>query len=124
MLAISTIFDNWPWKLACLIAVGIVIAAEHQVFARRWEKYELARRTMGVATILLLSLPLTLAGMLDFATWEFIAAAFGVAGAITTGMYIDERSRLNAKAREAARAEAVRLGDAGLGGLGGSWDKD
>lgn len=78
--------------LVYLAAIAVIIPVEHWVFARRWKNYELARRTMGIATIMGLALPLALTGHLDWFTWLIIMAAFCIAGAITAGLYTHEQA--------------------------------
>jgi hypothetical protein len=96
-------FDHLVWKLGYLALVAAVIAIEHKRFARRWKRYERARWTMGVATVLGLATPLAMVGWMDWATWCWLMAGFGVAGAMTTLLYLNEGANVNAIARKALR---------------------
>lgn len=82
-----TIFDYLGWKLLYLAVLAAVICAEHVAFAARWKRHELARRTLGIATVMVGAFPLAAAGLIDAATWLWLFAAFGVAGAVTAGLY-------------------------------------
>lgn len=72
------------------IVLGAVVFIEHRVFAHRWRHYELARRTMGIATVMLGALPLVLTGIVDPLTWGILFIAFGVCGAIVGALYTHE----------------------------------
>lgn len=54
--------------------------------ARKWG--ELARRVLGLATLLLTALPFVWFGAMDLLTWFAFAAAIGAAGAV---VWLDER---------------------------------
>jgi uncharacterized membrane protein len=88
------------WKLLYLVALALIIAGEHRLFARKWRRYERARWTMGVATVFVLAVPLGVAGLLDGVTLMWLLAGFGVAGAVTTGLYTNEAADVNEKARQ------------------------
>ncbi len=72
---------------------GVVVALEHATFGRWWARNELARRTMGHATILFLALLFVPSGLIDFTTLAAIAIATGTAGAITAALYVNENER-------------------------------
>src|SRR3989304_528546 len=113
-------------KLIYLAALAMAIAFEHHWFAARWKRYERARGAMGVATVLAMALPLAISGVLDLDTLAWLVAAFGVAGAVTTGLYINEAAEVNRRAREIAResAEADRWGTRVFGESDGAGDPD
>lgn len=69
------------------------VTAEHYTFGRWWAGNELARRTLGIITIMALAVPFILSGVMDFVTWLLILAAFGAAGATKAGLTINERER-------------------------------
>lgn len=73
-----------------IFLVILAVAIEHYLVGRAWKGYELARWTLGVATVMFLALPLALAGVIDFSTWLLIFFGFGFAGAITAGFAIHE----------------------------------
>ena len=75
------------------LALAAVIFTEHRLFAYRWRHYELARRTMGIATVLGWALLLALTGHIDPYTWTIIAVAFGIAGAMIGALYTNEAAR-------------------------------
>lgn len=86
-----------------LAAIAVIIPLEHRLFARAWKNYELARRVMGIATVMGLALPLALTGHLDWTTWLYLMAAFCLAGAITATMYTSEKA-----AADQHRASSLR----------------
>jgi len=75
------------------VTVAAATVAEHYTFGRWWKRNELARRTLGIATIMLLALPFVLSGVIDFATWLIILFGFAAAGAFKTGLAIMENER-------------------------------
>jgi hypothetical protein len=96
-------FENLVWKLVYLALVSAAITIEHKRFARLWKRYERARWTMGVATVLGLAAPLAMAGWMDWETWCWLLAGFGMAGAVTTLLYLNEGANVNTIARRAIR---------------------
>jgi hypothetical protein len=81
------------WKLVYPVVVIIAVIVEHKLFAKRWARHELARRTMGIATVLALALPWVLLDHFDRETYLWIWAAFGAAGAVVGAMYINNNDR-------------------------------
>ena len=75
------------------LALATVIYIEHRLFAYRWRHYELARRTMGIATVLAWALILALCGIIDLYSWTVIAVAFGIVGAMIGALYTNEAAR-------------------------------
>ena len=75
------------------LILATIIAVEHRLFAYRWRHYELARRTMGIATVLAWALLLALNGHIDTYTWTIITVAFGIAGAMIGALYTNEAAR-------------------------------
>lgn len=69
------------------IILAAVIYLEHRKLAYRWRHYELARRTLGIATVMLGAFPLVCVGVLDPFTWLVIFVGFGIAGAIVGSLY-------------------------------------
>ena len=98
------------WKILYLIALALAIAGEHWMFARKWRRYERARWTMGVATVFVLAAPLGVAGLLDGVTLMWLLVGFGVAGAVTTGLYTNEAANVNEQARREIARETERQG--------------
>lgn len=72
----------------CLTAVVVVL--EHFTFGRWWAHNELARRTMGHATILGLALLFVPSGFIDLGTLVSITLATGTAGAITAALVVTQ----------------------------------
>jgi len=94
------------WEtLVYFVGLALVIALEHWIFGRRWRRFELARRTMGIATVLGLAWPLVQVGVLDFCTWFLLVCGFGVAGAVTAGLYTWEWSHERQNRAMALRGE-------------------
>jgi uncharacterized membrane protein len=87
------------WKICYLLALALIMAAEHGLFAARWKRYERARWTMGVFTIFVLAAPLALAGIIDLTTTLWLFAGFGIAGAVSAALYTDESASLNDEAK-------------------------
>lgn len=90
---------------------GVVVALEHVTFGRWWARNELARRTMGHATILFLALLFVPSGLIDFTTLAAIAIATGTAGAITAALYVNENERTR-RQRAASMRQRVEQYDA------------
>lgn len=88
----------------CLTALAVIL--EHLTFGKWWEDNELARRTMGIMTIMALAVPFVALGVMDGITWLMILFAFGTAGAVKTGLVVYENERI--KARNAAEAAVLR----------------
>ena len=75
------------------LTLAAVIFIEHRLIAYRWRHYELARRTMGIATVLGWALLLALHGDIDLYSWIIVAVAFGIAGAMVGALYTNEAAR-------------------------------
>jgi uncharacterized membrane protein len=84
-----------------------VIVVEYALLAERWERYELARRAVGIATVMLGALPLVGLGYLDWWTWLILFVGFLVAGTVTTGLYLEKWER---ERREKVGVLKERLG--------------
>lgn len=82
---------------------GLVVALQHFTFGQWWAHNELARRTLGHATILFLALLFVPSGLIDLDTLVAITIATGAAGAITAALYVHKAER-----RKRERAEALR----------------
>src|SRR4030067_3062328 len=91
-------FAHLAQRLCYLIALALVIGGEHKVLARSWRHYEMSRWTLGVATVMGMSLPLVFLGGLDWVTWAWMAAGFGIAGAVTGALYTNDKTNINARA--------------------------
>jgi len=95
-------WTNLPPKFIYILCVAIVCALEHHYLAARLKRHELARRTLGIATVFALATPLAAIGVLQLDTLAWLFAAFGAAGAITAAMYTweyaqDEQRRIQLK---------------------------
>lgn len=80
------------WITLYWIAVSILVTIEHILLRERWRDFELARRTLGIATIMGGALPLAAAGIIDPYTWITLLVAFGIAGAIVGAMVTTENA--------------------------------
>lgn len=80
------------WKFLALAALALLIAVEHRTVAYLWRRRWITRTTLGVATVMAVTGVLVLFGLLDARTWMFILFAFGVAGAVTAGLYAWEEA--------------------------------
>jgi hypothetical protein len=98
--------------LPYFVLLAIIITIEHIIFALVLKWPELARRTMGIATVLGLAFPLALRGYISIATWFFFVFAFGLCGAIVAFVYTLEASivrlKMAAKVKEMER-EIARI---------------
>lgn len=107
----SSILEGNMYFILYAGLAGIIVAAEHFTFGRWWANNELARRTLGHATLLGLALLFVPVGLIDLQTLIAIAIATGTAGAVTAACYVTEHER-NRRARVAAlRREAEQYDD-------------
>jgi hypothetical protein len=95
-----TSLDGLLQKLFFVALVGAAMWIEHKLIAKRWKRYERARWTVGVATVFALAMPLWWAGLFDGATLLWLLAGFGVAGAVTAGLYTNEAADVNEQAQK------------------------
>jgi hypothetical protein len=91
-----------------LTTVAATIVAEHLTFGRWWKNNELARRTLGHATILAISLLFVTSGLFDLTTLLYLIAGTGVAGAITAAFAVHENERRRNERAEARRNEGLQ----------------
>ena len=94
---------------AVLFGLGATVALEHILLGKLWKRYELARRVMGIATVLGWLFFAVLMGALDLATWLVALFAFGTAGAIVGLCVICEKASITRRAE---------------GDLEGGWESD
>jgi|GEM_PF-3802192 len=104
--------------IAYMIAIVATISIEHHLFAHRWRRHELARRTLGIATVLGLAAPLALCGAIDLTTYIVLWCGFGTAGAVTAFFYVCKRASNEARA-ESIRDRGISDGEAGESNTGG-----
>lgn len=97
--------DHLAQKTCYVIAVALVIAIEHKALASPWKRYEMSRWTLGIVTVMALSFPLVFLGGLDFSTWAWLMVGFGIAGAVTAGLYTNDKSKVNARARRHSKGK-------------------
>lgn len=79
-------------EMLALLILALIIAIEHRTVAYLWRRRWIARVTLGVATVMATAGVFVLTGTLDGPTWLFILFAFGVAGAVTAGLYAWEEA--------------------------------
>lgn len=72
----------------------------------RW--WSLDQPVKGVATVMALSLSLVILGGLDWVTWAWLLADFGIAGAVTGALYTHDKSKVNAQARRSTESQAFK----------------
>lgn len=99
-------FEHLETKAAYLALLAIAIVCEHLLVYEPWRKHELARRVLGIGTVMAFALLLAIAGVIDVSTWAFIMAAFGVAGAITGALHISRQAG-QTRARVSQLHEAI-----------------
>jgi hypothetical protein len=87
-------------EILYLCLVALLITLEHYTFGRWWagKDYELARWTMGVATILGLGyLCLVWGDKYDPKMWVLILGGFTIGGAIKVSLVLSERANRTAR---------------------------
>ena len=91
--------------VAFLSLVALIIPIEHLAFSRhpRLADNEVARRAIGIGTVMGLGLVPVAFGGLDWRTWATLLAGFLLAGAVLGVMLIWDR-----RAEKAARVERTR----------------
>lgn len=72
------------------VITAVVVTVEHYTLGRWWKRNEIARRTVGHTTILLLAAPFVPTGLIDLNTLIAITIATGTAGAIVGGIHVYE----------------------------------
>lgn len=98
------------WTIIYTGLVALIVWLEHHRYAQRWRRRELARRTMGIGTVLGLAVILPIAGVFDWTSYIIMWIGFGVAGAVTAYHYTQKEANIDAK------TEAIRDGGHGLSG--------
>lgn len=96
------------WGGGYWLTVAVIIWIEHKVVGNLWRKHELARRIMGIVTVMGLSIPLLLRGLLDWGTWLLLLGGFAVAGVITGFAYIWEAAKGDEQKKRDLRKRATR----------------
>jgi amino acid transporter len=66
-----------------LALIAISVAFLHLKYYQKWRRHELARRTIGIATVLGFAAILALFNVIDRLSVAVIIVGFGVAGAVT-----------------------------------------
>ena len=75
------------------IATAIAVVAQHYTFGRWWRRNEIARRTMGHATILAALLALVFMGAVPLTAWLAVLIVTGVAGATLAALAVTEHEQ-------------------------------
>jgi hypothetical protein len=91
--------------LTILFLDAVVFVGLFFTLGRLWRRHEDARKTSGVAAVLILALIGVPFGVVDFGSWLFFCLLFAVAGGVATSLKITEQT----KSRKAWEAE--RMGD-------------
>jgi hypothetical protein len=92
------------------VTTAVLIIAEHYTFGRWWKRNEIARRTMGHVTILLLAALFVPSGLIQLETLIAITIATGAAGAIIGSIHVYETEQ-HKNQRAAAAREAIKQYD-------------
>ena len=79
--------------LTILFLDAVVFVALFYTLGRLWRRHEDARKTSGVAAVLILALIGVPFGVVDFGSWLFFCLLFAVAGAVATSLKITEQAR-------------------------------
>lgn len=100
------------FKLLYLIVLGTVIYWEHKIFTPRWEKFEYARRAMGILTVMGLGFMLVLFDVFESSldTWLWLFFGFGLCGAVIMTMDIDSAAIHNKNLISNLRNEINKIG--------------
>lgn len=88
-----------------LTLTAVTITIQHFTFGRWWRRNELARRTMGHATILAISALFVPTGLINGQTVLMMGLATGVAGALTAAFRVHETETAKEKRVQALRLE-------------------
>lgn len=82
--------------VAFLVLVALFIPLQHRVFGLhpRWQKRELARRAIGIGTVMALALIPVWYGVFHALTWAWLVVAFALSGVILFAMTRQERGQL------------------------------
>lgn len=88
--------------LAILFLDAVVFVGLFYTLGRLWRRHEDARKTSGVAAVLILALVGVPFGVVDFGSWLFFCLLFAIAGGVATSLKITEQSK-NRKLWEAER---------------------
>lgn len=88
---IVTVLERFDSFLIYLLLAALFVGFEHMAFrGAKWQRRELARRAVGIETVMLLGLIVVWDGDADLTTWAMIQAAFLVAGLVkVVAGYID-----------------------------------
>ena len=89
------------WVLLYLAAVGALNLLAYRRFNDKWRRRERARFVVGVVVVLLPALAGAVLGPLNLLTVLVVWGGFGVAGALTIGMDIENETDGAALIREA-----------------------
>jgi hypothetical protein len=76
-------------KIMYVAALAAIVAYEHSTLGRRWRDYELARRALGIFTVMGWALPLA-KNQKGLGAWTTAFAGFMVAGATKTALTLLE----------------------------------
>ena len=86
--------------IIALVTLAPVIALEHNLFGQWWKRYELARRGMGIGTVLAWLGVLAYFGGIDGRTWLVFVLGFGVAAGVLVLMRTNESAKTNEHAHD------------------------
>jgi len=93
------------WIFLTYTLLAVVIYLQHVTLGRRWQRNEIARRTLGIVTVMGALVPLAAARIIDIVTWAVILGAFVIAGGIVGICWADEGEREREAQLEAMRRE-------------------
>ena len=97
------------WIFLTYTLLAVVVYLQHITLGRRWHHNEVARRTLGIATVMGALAPLAATGIIDIVTWAVTLGAFIIAGGVIGVCWADE----DARERERRTSEKLReiIGD-------------
>lgn len=95
--------------LILVTVTGILVLVEHLLFGRMWAGNELARRTMGHTTVLVVIGVPALLGYMDFYTWLMACVVTVVAGGIVGAIEVTQRERQKVAYVNELRAWAEKM---------------
>lgn len=94
------------WLFVLLVVVtAVIIVIQHFTIGRWWKGNELARRTVGLATVLLITATFIPLGLVQPETWFVFVLVIGTSGATLSALVIHENEM---KRKEQARLEIQR----------------
>lgn len=98
------------WIFLTYVVLAVVIYLQHVTLGRRWAHNEVARRALGICTVMGAFVPLAATGIIDLVTWAVVLGGFVIAGGVIGVCWADEDARERER-KAAAIREHIENGD-------------